>query len=185
MTKSGTLNTICDDRYRAFINNCVELIHNVTVQYFCQIFCTETGLEGSFADTDTDHVTLSGMHHTFNAVKITVEFTLKYWFKVGLHILSCYIYNVCDLLFASNFHLIKVRSDQLELMIFYFRGLFGTYQLEAVYSGSIELYLHITTTDDLTFISGGKCNRNRDFCYFDLNVAKFKTLLYGLFMVEN
>ena len=36
------------------------------------------------------------MHHTFNAVKITVEFTLKYWFKVGLHILSCYIYNVCD-----------------------------------------------------------------------------------------
>ena len=98
---------------------------------------------------------------------------------------TIYIYNVCDLLFASNFHLIKVRSDQLELMIFYFRGLFGTYQLEAVYSGSIELYLHITTTDNLTFISGGKCNRNRDFCYFDLNVAKFKTLLYGLFMVEN
>ena len=80
-----------------FIYYCVKLVLNVCVQNLCKVFCTETSLKGRFADTDTDHITLSGMHNTLYTVYIAVEFTLKYRLEVGLHILSGYVYYVSDL----------------------------------------------------------------------------------------
>ena len=68
MTDSGTLSSIGVDLHLAFINNSSELALNFCVQNFTDVFCTEASIESFFADTYTDHVTLSGMHNTFDAV---------------------------------------------------------------------------------------------------------------------
>ena len=168
MTKFGTLCFISYDGNCTFIYYCVKLVLNVCVQNFCKVFCTETSLEGRFADTDTDHITLSGMHNTLYTVYIAVEFTLEYRLEVGLHVLSSYIYDVSDLLFASYFHLIEVRSDESELVILNLACVFGANQLKAVFSGTVELNLHITSTDDLALEC--RCEGYRDINLGNLNL---------------
>src|SRR5699024_5608229 len=115
-----------------------------------------------------DHITLSGMHYTFDAVQVAVEFTLEYRLEVGLHALSCNLYHRCDAVFASNFEFVEVRSDHFDLVIFYLRHIFGLYQLTAVYTGTVEFYLHSAAADDLAFKCGREGNRNVDVCDLDI-----------------
>ena len=59
-------------------------------------------------------------------------------------------------------------------MIFHCGQLFGLYQLEAVFSGTVELYLHIALTDDLALECGREGYRDIDFRDLDLDITRFK-----------
>ena len=174
MTDSCTVFRIGVNLHLTLVNNCLKLVLYLCVQNFAQMFCPETCCKSIFADTDTDHITLSGMHYTFDAVQVAVEFTLEYRLEVGLHALSCNLYHICDAVFASNFEFVEVRSDHFDLVIFYLRHIFGLYQLTAVYTGTVEFYLHIAAADDLAFKCGRERNRNVDVCDLDLNIACFQ-----------
>ena len=174
MTDSCTLCRICVNLNLTFIYYGCELTLNLCVQNLTDVFCTETCCECILADTDTDHVTLSCMHDTLDTVQIGVELTLEYRLEVCLHVLSCYLYHISDALFASYRHLIHIRSDQLDLVILDLACFFCMYQLTAVYSGTVKLYLHIAAADDLAFESRCECYRNVDVCDLDLNVSCLK-----------
>ncbi len=124
MTDLGTVFRIGVDLNLTFVNNSLELVLHLCVQNFSEVFCTEACVESFFADTDTDHITLSGMHHTFDAVQVAVEFTLKYRLEIRLHALSGNLNNVCNAVLGTYFELVDVRSDQLDLVIFYFGSIF-------------------------------------------------------------
>ena len=104
-----------------------------------------------------------------------MEFTLEYRLKVGLHTLSCYFYYIsrcCCLLPTS--HLVEVRSDECDLVIFDLRCILCHNQLAAVYTGTVELNLHIAAADDLAFKCRCECNRDIDVCDLDLDISCFK-----------
>ena len=61
MTKLGTQICICDDLYLTAVNNCCELALYLCVKDFADVLCTETCVKALFTDTDTEHVTLTGM----------------------------------------------------------------------------------------------------------------------------
>ena len=187
MTKLGTLFSISYNSNCTFINNCVKLIFNICIQNFCKILCSEACIECIFADTNTDHITLTGMHNTLDTVNVAVEFTLKYRLEVGLHILSCYIYDVSNLLFASNFHLVEIRSHKSKLVILNFACILSTYKLETVFSGTIELNLHISTTDDLALKCRCKGYRNINLSDLNLDVTCFKrsSIKFGYILLND
>ena len=132
------------------------------------MFCTEACFESSLAHTDTDQVTLSGMHDTFQTVDEVMEFTLEHGLEIALHVLAGHLYYVADGLLAADFHLVEVRSDQLDLVIFYVSHRQGTNQLETVLVriGTVKLNLHFFSTDDLTL----KC---RSEGYGDIHLYEF------------
>ena len=169
-----TLSRICNDLHLALIYNGRELALHAGVKNLADMFQTEACLIGLLADTDTDHVTLSCMHHTFHAVQIRMEFTLKYRLEIALHGFSGYLYDIGNALLASLRHLIDVRTDQLNLVILYLSSVLGQYQLEAVHTGAVELYLHIAAADDLALECGSESNRNVDLCDFQLDIACLK-----------
>ena len=100
-----------------------------------------------------------------------MELTLDNRLEIGLHGFSGNINHICDAVLASQLHLVHIRSHDGDLVILYLGSVFGLYQLGAVHTGSVELYLHVTTADNLTFKSGSKCHRDIDLGNFDLNVA--------------
>ena len=138
------------------------------------MFDTETCCESVFADTDTLHITLSCMVYTFDAVDVVMEFTFDNRFKIRLHVLSCNFYNVSDAVLAAHFHFVCFRTNHCDLMIFDFRSFYCMYKFCTVYTGTVEFYLHITTTDDFTFECRCESNRNINVCDFDLNITSFQ-----------
>ena len=114
------------------------------------------------------------MHYTLDAVDVAVEFTLEYGLEVCLHVLSGNFYHVCDRLFASYRELIKVRSDNFDLVIFDLAHIFSMNKLYTVNTGTIELNLHVATADDLTLECGCESNRDIDLGDLDLDVTCFQ-----------
>ena len=174
MTYSCTFCRICIDNNFTFINNCVKFIFNRCVKNFTNMFDLESCVECINADTDTLHITLSCMVYTFDTVDVVMEFTFDNRFKVWLHVLACNFNNIGDAVLASKFHVVYFRSNYCDLVIFYFGSVTCLYKLCTVYTGTIELNLHVFTTDDLTFECGCKCNRNIDICDLDLDITCFK-----------
>ena len=187
VTDLGTVFRIGVDLNLTFVNNSLELVLHLCVQNFSEVFCTETSVESFFADTDTDHITLSGMHHTFDAVQVAVEFTLKYRLEIRLHVLSGNLNNVCNAVLGTYLELVDVRSDQLDLVIFYFGSIFCLNQLAAVYTGTVKLNLHITAADDFALKCRCECNRDIDVCNFNLDVAGFQRscVEFGNVLLDN
>ena len=62
----------------------------------------------------------------------------------------------------------------VDLVILNLGSIHGLNQLAAVHTGTVELNLHVTTTDDLTLECGCECNRDIDIGDLDLNVTCFK-----------
>ena len=174
VTQFCTFFSICVYLNLTFINYCSKFILNLCVKNFTDMFCSEACIESIFADTDTDHITLSCMHKTFYTVQIRVEFTFEYRFEVCLHALSCYFYYITDRVLASYFKCIDIRSDDFDLMVFDLRCFFGLNKFETVNTGTIEFNLHITTTDDFTFKCRCECYRNVDVCNLDLDISCFQ-----------
>ena len=138
------------------------------------MFDLESCVECINADTDTLHITLSCMVYTLDTVDVVMEFTLDNRLKVSLHILTSNFNNICDAVLAAEFHLIYFRSNDCDLVVFDLRSITGMYKLCTVYTGTIELNLHVFTTDDLALECGCKCNRDIDVCDLDLNVTSLK-----------
>ena len=103
-----------------------------------------------------------------------MEFTLDNRFKVRLHVFTGNFNNICNAVLASQFHLVYFRSYNCDLVIFDLSIITCMYKLCTVYTGTIELNLHIFTTDDLTFECRCECNRDIDICDLDLNITSFK-----------
>ena len=103
-----------------------------------------------------------------------MEFTFEYRLEIGLHGLTGNFYYISDALFAAFRHSIDVRSDQFDLMIFDLSCILGLYQLEAIHTRAVELYLHITAADDLAFECRCECNRNIDMSNFDFDISCFQ-----------
>ena len=170
----GTLGRIGDDGHLALVHDSRELALYAGVQHLADMFQTEACLIGILAYTDADHVALSGVHHSLYAVQVGVELTLEYCLEVALHGLSGYIYDISDALLASLRHLVDVRSDKLDLVILHLGGFLGAYQLEAVHTGAVELYLHVAAADDLALESGSEGYRNVDLGDLQLDIAGFQ-----------
>ena len=75
---------------------------------------------------------------------------------------------------GSNLECIEIRSDHFDLVILYFAHILGLYQLKAVYTGTVELNLHIFTTDDLALECRCVSNRDINICNLDLDVSCLK-----------
>ena len=138
------------------------------------MFDLESSLKSCLADTDTLHITLTCMIYTLDTVDVVVEFTLDNRLKVWLHVLSCNFYNVCNAVLAAKFHIINLRTNNCDLVVFDLRSITGMYKLCTVYTGTIELNLHIFTTDDLTLECRCESNRDINVCDLDLNVTSLK-----------
>ena len=174
MTHSGTLSRIRVDRNLTLVNNCIELILYRSVKNFTDVFDTETSIESIFADTYTLHVTLTGMVYTLDAVDVVMEFTLDNRLEIRLHVFACNLNNISDAVLAAQLHLIYFRSYNRDLVILDLGSIHGLNQLAAVHTGTIELNLHVTTTDDLTLECGCECNRDIDIGDLDLNITSLK-----------
>ena len=187
MTDSGAVFCVGIDLNLTFVYNGLELVLNLCVQNFSEVFCTETCVESFFADTDTDHITLSGMHNAFDAVQVAVEFTLEYRLEIRLHALSGNLNNVCNAVLGTYLELVDVRSDQLDLVIFYFGSIFCLNQLAAVYAGTVKLNLHIAAADNLALECRCERNRNINVCDFNLNIACFQgsSVEFGNIFLDN
>ena len=103
-----------------------------------------------------------------------MEFTLEYRLEISLHRLARYLYHIRNALLAAFRHFINIRSNDLDLVVFHFGSILRLYQLEAVHTGAVELYLHIAAADNFALKCGSKSNRNIDMCNFNLNVACFQ-----------
>src|SRR5699024_4456598 len=114
MTDSRTVFVIGVDLHLAFIHYCFKFALDSRVQHLCQVFRAESCVEGVLADTQTDHIPLSGMHNAFDAVHVVVELTLEYRLEIRLHALSGYLYHVGDAVLAAHFEFVEVFSDQLK-----------------------------------------------------------------------
>ena len=174
MTDSCTLSRICVDHNLTLVNYSIKLVLNLRVKNLTDMFNTEACIKCCMADTDTLHISLTCVVYTLNAVDVVMEFTLDNRLEVRLHVLAGNLNNVCDAVLASFFHLINFRSYNCNLVILNFRSITGMYKLCTVYTGTIELNLHIFTTDDLTLKCRCKCNRDINVCDFDLNITSLK-----------
>ena len=174
MTELCTQICIGNYLYLAAVNDCCELALNLCVKDLADVLCTETCCEALFADTDTEHITLSGMVCTFYTVQVGVEFTLNNRLEIRLHVLACNFYDVCKGMFGANLECIEIRSDHFDLVILYFAHILGLYQLEAVYTGAVEFNLHIFTADDFTLECRCVSNRDINICNLDLDVSCLK-----------
>ena len=174
MTDSCTLSRICINNNFTFINNCIELILNRCIKNLTDMFDAESCIKCINADTDTLHITLSCMVYTLDTVDVVMEFTLDNRLKVSLHILTSNFNNICDAVLAAEFHLIYFRSNDCDLVVFDLRSITGMYKLCTVYTGTIELNLHVFTTDDLTLECRCESNRNINICDLDLNITCLK-----------
>ena len=100
------------------VNNCIKLILN-TLAYRTSPICfdTETCIESILADTDTDHITLTGMHiHPRCSSCSYGTYARITGSKVRLHALAGNLYDVSDAVLAAQLQLIEVRSDQLSIL---------------------------------------------------------------------
>ena len=174
MTHSGTLIRICIDSYLTLIYNSLELILYLSVKNFTKVFCSETCCKSIIADTDTEHIPLSCVIYTFNAVYIIVEFTLDNRFKIRLHLLTSYFYHVGKAVLASRFEAIDFRTYDSNLVILDLVHFLSLHKLYAVHTGTVKFHTHILTTDDLPLKCRGKCNRDIYFCDLDLNISGFQ-----------
>ena len=174
MTKLGTQICICDDLYLATVNNGCELTLYLCVKDLADVLCTEACVKALFTDTDTEHVTLTGMICALYTVQVRMELTLDNRLEIRLHALACYFYDVSKGVLGTNLKCINIRSDDFDLVILYFAHILGLYQLEAVHAGTVELYLHIFTTDDLTLECRCVSNRDINICDLDLDVSCLK-----------
>ena len=138
------------------------------------MFQTEACVKCFFSDTDTEHITLSCMVNSFDTVDIVMELTLDNRFEIRLHVLSGNFYNICNAVLASQFHFIYIRTNDSDLMVFDLGSIYSLYQLGTVYTGSVELYLHVAAADDLAFKCGSECYRDINICDLDLNVTGFQ-----------
>ena len=173
MTHLGTQLRIGDNLNLALIYNCVKLILNSCVQNLTDVLCTEACVKSVLAYTDTDHITLTGMHNTLDAVQVVMELTLEYRLKVSLHALSGNLYHVADAMLAAYLELVEVRSDYFDLVILNLRRILCLNQLEAVHTGTVELYLHIAAADNLALECGCEGNRDIDLGNLNLNISCF------------
>ncbi|CDB21338.1 unknown [Blautia sp. CAG:52] len=174
MTNSCTLCRVCVNNNFTFVNNCFKFIFNGCIQNFTDMFQTESCSKCVFADTDTLHISLSCMVYTFDTVDVVMEFTLDNRFKVRLHVFTGNFNNICNAVFASQFHVVYFRSYNCDLMIFDLAGINSMNQLSTVNTGTIEFNLHVTTTNDLTFECGCECYRDIDVCDLDLDITSFQ-----------
>ena len=174
MTHSGTLIRICIDSYLTVIYNSLELILYLSVKNFTKVFCSETCCKSIIADTDTEHIPLSCVIYTFNAVYIIVEFTLDNRFKIRLHLLTSYFYHVGKAVLASRFEAIDFRTYDSNLVILDLVHFLSLHKLYAVHTGTVKFHTHIFTTNDLTFKGRRKCYRNIHLCDLDLDSSCFK-----------
>ena len=174
MTHSGTLIRICIDSYLTLIYNSLELILYLSVKNFTKVFCSETCCKSIIADTDTEHIPLSCVIYTFNAVYIIVEFTLDNRFKIRLHLLTSYFYHVGKAVLASRFEAIDFRTYDSNLVILDLVHFLSLHKLYAVHTGTVKFHTHIFTTNDLTFKGRRKCYRNIHLCDLDLDSSCFK-----------
>ena len=126
------------------------------------------------ADTDTEHIPLSCMVYTFNAVYIIVEFTLDNRLKIRLHLLACYFYHVGKTVLASRLKAIDLRTYDSDLVIFDLVHFLSLHKFYAVHTGTVKFHTHIFTTNDLALKSGCKRNRNIHFCNLDLDSSGFQ-----------
>ena len=174
MTDSCTLSRICINSNFTFINNCVKFILNLCIENFTDMFDLEACSKCIFADTDSLHISLSCMVYTFNTVDVVMEFTLDNRFKVRLHVLAGNFNNICDAVLAAKFHVVHFRTNNSNLVVFYFARFTCMYKLCTVYTGTIEFNLHVFTTDNLTFECRCESNRDIDVCNFNLDVTCFQ-----------
>ena len=97
---------------------------------------------------------MEGWIYALDTVDVVVELTLDNRLEIGLHVLSSYLHHVSDGVLASKLHLVHIRSDDGDLVVFDLGSLFGLNQLAAVYTGTVEFHLHIAAADDLAFKCG-------------------------------
>ena len=174
MTDSCTLSRICINSNFTFINNCVKFIFNLCIENFTDMFDLEACSKCIFADTDSLHISLSCMVYTFDTVDVVMELTLDNRFKVRLHVFTCNFNNICNAVLAAKFHVVYFRTNNCNLVVFYFTRFTCMYKLCTVYTGTIKFNLHVFTTDNLTFECRCKSNRDINVCNFDLDVTGFQ-----------
>ena len=135
---------------------------------------TESCIVSFLTDTDSLHISLSCMINSLNTVNVIVEFTLNYRFKIRLHSLSRYFYHVSDRILASQFHFIYIWSYNCNLVVLYLIHASCLHKFCTIHTGTVELNLHIFTTDNLAFECRRKRNRNINIGNFDLNISGFQ-----------
>ena len=154
----------------ALVHNGLELALDLGVQHLADVTELEARLKVGLADTDTDHVTLTGVHNALDAVQIGVELPLHNGLEVGLHGLTGHVHGVGHGDLGAHGDLVDFRSDDGDLVVLDLGGFLGVHQLEAVHTGAVNLHLHIGTADDLALESGSEGNRDIDIGDLDLDV---------------
>ena len=134
MTDSGTFCRICVNCNRTFINNCFKFIFDLCIKHFTKMFCTESGIECIFADSDTEHIPLAGVINSLNTVNVVVEFTFDNRFKVRLHLLTCNFNYISKTVFTAFFKSIYLRTYNCDLVVFYFIHILCLYKFCTVYT---------------------------------------------------
>ena len=174
MTDSCTLSRISINGYLTFINYSFKLIFYLCIQNLTDMSDTESCIVSFLTDTDSLHISLSCMINSLNTVNVIVEFTLNYRFKIRLHSLSRYFYHVSDRILASQFHFIYIWSYNCNLVVLYLIHASCLHKFCTIHTGTVELNLHIFTTDNLAFECRRKRNRNINIGNFDLNISGFQ-----------
>ena len=142
----------------------------------------QTGLKGGVAHPDTNLVALAGVHDTLHVVEPGVEFPLDDGLKIGLHLLAGNLYkgNQCQILL-----LVKVRSDDGNLVVLNFVHLPHQHQLSGGIFGGPALVVHIGLADDFTLKGSGKGYGDGQLGGLNLDVPQFQRLLHGLIVVAH
>src|SRR5699024_1689860 len=150
----GVLLGIHHDPDLALVHNGLELALDLGVQHFAQVTELEARLEVGLADTDTDHVTLTGVHDTLDAVDPGVDLPLHNGLEVGLHGLAGHFHGVGQGDLGADGDVVDFGSDDLDLVILDLSGFLALNQLEAVHTGAVHFHLHVAPADDFAFEGG-------------------------------
>ena len=142
-------------------------------------------LISSLAYTDTDLISLAGVHHTFHIVVPCMNLTLDNRLEVRLHLCSRYLYISSQCEGLTLLQLVQILADNGNLVILDVVCVTGLYDLTGGCLMGAELYLHIASADNLALECGSECNRNRKLGYFNLNVTQLQGLLHGQAVIQN
>ena len=145
----------------------------------------ESCLISSLAYTNTDLISLAGVHHTFHIVVPCMNLTLDNRLEVRLHLCSRHLYIGSQREGLTLLQLVQLLAYNGNLVILNLICIAGLYQLAGGRLMGTELYLHIASTDNLALECGSESNRNRKLGYLNLNVTQLQGLLHGQAVIQN
>ncbi len=172
------------DLHLALVHNSLKLALDLGVQHLAQVTELEARLKVRLADPDADHVTLTGVHDTFDAVDPGVDLPLHDGLEVGLHGLAGHFHGVAERNLGAHGDVVDFGSHDLDLVILHLGGFLGLDQLEAVHPGAVHFHLHVAPADDFAFEGGGEGHGNVDVGDFQLDVPGLQRGGVPLFGVQ-